>query len=136
MGDLARRLGGIPNAPEVEARPLRSLFEIALDNACEGCVRETYGALTGHVQALRAVDPEIRRAMAMVAEDETRHAELSWEIHQWILPQLSEGERAEIAAAHRGAVAALRREVVGPVDPTIGRVAGLPTPNQASIMVD
>ena len=53
---LAQRFGAEPRVPGVEARPLRTRFELALDNAVEGCVRETYGALVatwqaGHVAA-------------------------------------------------------------------------------------
>ena len=53
------------------------------ENAREGCVRETFGALIAMHQAERAGDPIIRRAMRRIAEEETRHAELAWEVASW-----------------------------------------------------
>jgi hypothetical protein len=44
MGALARRVGARPRAVQVVRGALRSIEAIALDNAVEGCVRETYGA--------------------------------------------------------------------------------------------
>jgi len=76
-GALARRFGAQAQAPRIDPRASRDLFELALDNASEGCVRETFGALLAHHQALRAADEGIRAAMVTIADDETRHAELS-----------------------------------------------------------
>ncbi|NIS36796.1 MAG: ferritin-like domain-containing protein, partial [Actinobacteria bacterium] len=45
--------------PVIEDAPVRTAYEIALENAVEGCVRETFGALVGAHQALRASDPSI-----------------------------------------------------------------------------
>jgi hypothetical protein len=67
----------------------------------EGCVRETWGALFGAYQAQNAQDPGVRRAMATIADDETRHAALSWQLHHWALSQLSATERASVDAAQR-----------------------------------
>src|SRR6185295_13862649 len=39
---LGRRFGGAYVPPAIERRPARSLEAIAIDNAVEGCVRETY----------------------------------------------------------------------------------------------
>ncbi|MFP2911135.1 ferritin-like domain-containing protein [Pyxidicoccus sp. 3LFB2] len=94
---LARRFGGTPMRPEVDSPPPRALFEVALDNAVEGCVRETFGALVAHHQALHARDEEVRGAMVRIAEDETRHAELSWAIDRWAREQLSASEREACA---------------------------------------
>jgi hypothetical protein len=43
--DLARRHGVAPLPIKVGAFPARSLEDLAVENATEGCVRETYGAL-------------------------------------------------------------------------------------------
>ena len=47
--------------------------------------------------ARRAVDPEIRAILAATAEDELRHAELSWAFVRWMLerhPSLAGAARA------------------------------------------
>jgi hypothetical protein len=80
MAELARSFGAEPGIPKIESQTLRARFAFSLDNAVEGCVRETFGALLAHCQAALARDPAVATALARIAEDETRHAELSWEI--------------------------------------------------------
>ncbi|MFB1478890.1 ferritin-like domain-containing protein [Corallococcus sp. RDP092CA] len=133
---LARRFGATPVPPAVTALPLRPLDEVLLDNAVEGCVRETYGALVAHHQALHARDPEIREAMARIADDETRHAGLSWDIDAWAMPGLSSEARASLHEARRRALAVLRAEVAVPLDPRLAVEAGLPSPEVASALLD
>jgi hypothetical protein len=133
---LARRFGATPRRPEVEALPLRSLFAVALDNAVEGCVRETFGALVAHHQALHACDTEVRGAMARIAEDETRHAELSWAIDRWAREQLPADEREALRQAQREAVATLRAELAAPLDSALVTEAGMPSPEVAASLVD
>lgn len=67
---LARRFGAEPRGPSVDARPLRTRFKLALDNAVEGCVRESFGALVAHHQAAHANDGQVRAAMVAIAEDD------------------------------------------------------------------
>ncbi|MFK7988904.1 MAG: ferritin-like domain-containing protein [Sandaracinaceae bacterium] len=136
MKAVAARYGAETPAPEVEARAPRSRFAMAMDNATEGCVRETFGALLGHHQALAASDPQLRAAMATIAEDETRHATLSWRIAEWIEPQLTDAERSEVEAARREAVETLRAEMGQSGLPSIARTVGLPTPTEAVALVD
>jgi hypothetical protein len=128
---LARHFGGAPVVPVVEERPVRSLFELAIDNAVEGCVRETFGALVAQYQALHAENPQIRAAMAGIAEDETRHAEFSWALHEWIDGELSAVEQRAVRQARRGALERLRAELDTPVDPTVAQQAGMPTAEMA-----
>jgi hypothetical protein len=106
MTRLARRHGGearLPNAPQ--ASPTRSLFEIALENAVEGCVRETYGAVVGLIEGETSSEASFRKVMRAVATDECRHAELAWAVHAWAMPQLSEVEARRVQAAMRVAIA-------------------------------
>ncbi|WP_375756406.1 ferritin-like domain-containing protein [Corallococcus exercitus] len=133
---LARRFGGTPQRPVVAELPPRSLVEVALENAVEGCVRETYGALLAHHQALHARDLEVREAMVRIAEDETRHAALSWDIDQWARPRLSEQQREALREAQKRAVALLREEVAVPLDASIITEAGMPTPEAALALLD
>ena len=100
MARLACRHGREARLPPRQARSeVRSLFAVALENAVEGCVRETYGAVVGLVEARASRDPEVRRSLSRIAEDECRHAELAWAIASWALPQLSLEERRQIRAA-------------------------------------
>ncbi|WP_375743133.1 ferritin-like domain-containing protein [Corallococcus interemptor] len=133
---LARRFGGTPQRPVVEDLPPRSLMDVALENAVEGCVRETYGALLAHHQAMHARDLEVRQAMVRIAEDETRHAALSWDIDQWARPRLSEEDRRTLREAQKRAVALLREEVAVPLDASIIKEAGMPTPETALALLD
>jgi hypothetical protein len=133
---IARRYGAVPNLPKIEPRPLRDLEALALDNAVEGCVRETFGAAVGCMQALSARDPEIAQAMHEIAADETRHAALARELDAWLLPQLSGAARAQVAAARCRAVSELETEIACEPDPTLRELAGLPSRQQAALLHD
>src|SRR4029079_4274037 len=87
----------------------RPLAEVAIENAVEGCVRETFGAMMATYQAAHAEDAEIARIMRRVARDETRHAALSWAVARWAWPALDEAARAALAARCRGAITSLDR---------------------------
>lgn len=136
VAGLAKRFGGVTPLAVVEERPVRSLFDLALDNAVEGCVRETYGALLAHHQALHATDVEVRTVMAQIAADETRHAELSWHIHEWLVGQLTSEERQALHGAQRAAVERLASE--GAVEPGVGlqTLAGMPDASTSGVLVD
>lgn len=99
MTRLAMRFGERVEPPIVEHREPRSLFELARENAIEGCVRETYGAVEAMMLAELETDPQIARVMHAIARDETRHAELSWSVASWANERLSHDERREISAA-------------------------------------
>ena len=95
VAGLARRYGSRCEWPRVSPSPIRSLIEVVTDNAREGCVRETFGAVVAGAQALSSSDGVVRRAYRGIARDEARHASLSWAIDAW-------------AATKLGAVAARR----------------------------
>jgi hypothetical protein len=133
---LAHRFGGVASAPQIDDAPLRSLIEVAMENAAEGCVRETFGALVGHHQAAAARDRHIRRAMEVIARDETRHAELAWDVARWAERKLSAGERAQVREKRAEAIETLRRELREPVAPELVEAAGWPTPQAAEAMVE
>lgn len=98
ISNFARRHGGEPakiiNADE--RLTLRSLEEVALENAVEGCIRETYGAWQAFTQSRESTDPEFRAMMKRIAEDEMRHAALAWEIHAWAMKRLDRTQQALI----------------------------------------
>jgi hypothetical protein len=123
---LARRFGVTPIAPSVQARPLRTLEAIALDNMTEGCVREMFGAMLGHYQAATAGDDEIATLMRGVADDETRHATLALQIDAWITPRVSTEVRARLVEARVEALQALLCELDTQPSPDLCELAGLP----------
>lgn len=125
---LARRFGARPHAPCVQDRPLRSRWEIALENAVEGCVRESFGAIVTQHQAVTARDPLVARCMISIAADEARHAELAWHIARWLEPQLSAAERATLRDARGLALLALAHEAAAPaLTPQEELLIGLPS---------
>lgn len=104
--DLARCFGGI----EVEAGPFPfqpsahtqiSLPELAAAAVREGCLAETLGAHVLSVAAEQASEATVRAALVSMAEDEARHAVLSFRIVAWALRS---GD-AEVAARVRAAFA-------------------------------
>ncbi len=136
MTRLARRRGAEP--PPVTRRTHRAprpLDSIARENAIEGCIRETFGALVATWQARRAEDPALRRAFASIASDETRHAALSWAIASWADQALDPRGRAEVARARRAALRRLARELAIEPDPALAKAAGLPARSEARALL-
>ncbi|MDC3958447.1 ferritin-like domain-containing protein [Polyangium jinanense] len=133
---LGRARGGTPVPPCVEELPLRALFALALENAVEGCVRETFGALVGAHQARRAADAELAAAMRDIAADEARHAALSWKVHVWAMEQLGPEERAHIQRAQADAFSRLAASTTRAPAPEVARAAGLPAPAEAACLLD
>jgi hypothetical protein len=128
MRALADRFGGDAPEPRVTEQPPRSLEELARDNAVEGCVRETFGALVGMWQGRFARDRGVRAAMRRVAVDETSHAALSWDIDRWARSRLDAEANARIDAARDDALRELVHESPED-DEDLVRWAGLPSPN-------
>ncbi len=137
MTTLAERHGaGLPEVVVAPFGDVRSLEALATENAVEGCVRETFGALLAGWQARGAEDADVRQALATIAPDELRHAELSWAIDAWALSQLSPEARARVDAARQAAWAALEQDAARSTLPgDVARVAGLPSPEVAQQLV-
>lgn len=133
---LALSRGAVPPRVQLSPRPPRGLAEIATENAVEGCVRETFGALVAHVQAATARDPEVRAALATIAEEETQHAALSWDIAAWADSRLCEHEREMVAAARAGALSRLAADLRTPPEPRVEEIAGMPASDVALAMLE
>ena len=101
MSALAARFGAAVQPVELEPIGIRPLLDVALENAVEGCVRETWGAAVAAYQGECATDRAVRRAMRSIAEDEAEHAALGWAVDAWARSRLSpeEGERLTAARA-------------------------------------
>jgi hypothetical protein len=132
---LARTHGGVVPALDVKPMERRTLLAIALENAVEGCVRETYGALVAAFQAERCA-PELRPLHRRIAREEASHAELAHDVARWLDRKLTPSERAEVAAARARALADLLEEVRHEPAADVVRVAGLPTAAEARILAE
>ena len=76
---LARRYGAVPERPVYsKVPPVRTLEEIATENAREGCVRETFGAVMGLWESTQERDPVVAAASSVITHEELGHAELGW----------------------------------------------------------
>lgn len=125
MRRAATRRGCAPRFVASRRGVSLDLERLAAHNAVEGCVREAFGAALLWVSAARAPSAELRRSYARIARDETRHAELSAEVHRWALGRLSSAARSRVEAKRRAAL----RELVQrpPMLPAEARAAlGLP----------
>jgi hypothetical protein len=98
---LATAYGGRPIGPS--PFPFGGSVEVASDLAViaartveEGCVGETLAAVLAAEQLEAATDPAVREALAMIAADEARHAELAWRIVAWAVEAGGERVRAAV----------------------------------------
>jgi hypothetical protein len=132
---LARRFGAKVTRARVSPRSPRTVLAMAIENATEGCVRETYGAIVATWQALAAQDPEVRAAMVGIAKDETEHAQLSWDLAAFFDERLTAEEQSVVREARRHALATLRGSLGEPSAALVVQ-AGLPTGTLALQLLD
>jgi hypothetical protein len=74
--------------------------------------------------------------MQLIAEDETKHAGLAWDVAAWLEPQLGADERELVNDARRRALGELRRELAADVHPELCTRAGMPDAATAVAMLD
>lgn len=85
---LASAYAGEPITPgifpfEGQVEVVADLASIAARAAKEGCIGETIAASIAAEQLASAEDPAVRSVLAVIAEDEARHAELAWRTVVW-----------------------------------------------------
>lgn len=106
--------GGFPFADGVRVET--DLAALAAATAREGCVGETVVALLA-AEALAATDdPAVRETLAVVAADETRHAELAWRTVRWMVEVGGAPVRDAVAAVFED----VARNGVTPPEVTFG----------------
>jgi len=128
ISGLAIRFGASVPSVEVEPIGIRTLVEMAIENAVEGCVRETYGAAVAALQGESAGNLSVNRVMRAIAVDEAKHASLAWAIDAWARRRLASTERARVEAAREQARIELGAKVREPVPAQLSTSLGLPTP--------
>jgi hypothetical protein len=135
----ADRGGAVPRAVRRRSTGgsrARSLEAILRENAVEGCVRETFGALVAEWQARNAGSAELRGAFARIAADETRHAALAWAVARWGEPRLGATARRRVERARRTAVRKLGGQIALAPPESVAQVAGIPRAPQACALLD
>jgi len=117
-----------------------SLAAAAAATVKEGCVGETIGAVQASYQHAQACDPSVRAALAVVAADEARHAELAWRFVGWALSAGGDAVRAAVTRAFDEACAEVRARTCDTplaVDATLWRAHGrLSADEQRSSLFD
>ncbi len=133
---LAHRFGEVVRSIEVTPMITRDLLAVAVENAVEGCVRETYGALVAAFQARTARDPDVRAVLAGIARDEARHAELSHDVARWLETRLDGPSRRRVAAERSRALEELRGAIDRAPAADVVREAGMPDVMTARALLD
>lgn len=128
---LAERFGGHYVRPRIATQPIRSIEAIATDNAVEGCVRETFGAVLATWQGRASADPVVRRTMRSVAVDETRHAAFNLRVAAWADRKMDAAARARVRVARRAAAERVLAESSYQPSPALVAIAGVPPSHEA-----
>lgn len=107
---LASRYAGRPLAPGAfpfgaPVAPCADLISLAVSAVREGCLGETVGAYVAARAAQGEQDVEVRAVISRIAEDESRHAALSWRVVAWALRVGGEPVRAAVREAFRAPLA-------------------------------
>jgi hypothetical protein len=100
------------------------LEDVAMATLVEGCIGETIAALDAREGAASALDPHVQRALAEIAGDEERHAELAWRFIDWALAQRP-SLAAQLLARARGQLARASRLTPEPRRATFSTPAAL-----------
>lgn len=109
---LALKQGWCPQPLRLHATQMRTLEEVALDNAAEGCGRELFGAALNLHQARTAEDRDVATAMTSIARDELAHARFSFELANELMPKLTVAGRGRVREAQELALARLGADTV------------------------
>ena len=130
---LALSFGAAPRTNTITATPVRSLFEVALDNAAEGCGRERFGAHVNVLQAANAEDTHVRAVMQGLAADELAHARFSESLDATLRTKLTVAERRRLSEAREQALVGLSSSTV---PEAMRRTLGLPDPDASRALLD
>ncbi len=122
---LAKKYGARPRPITLARDAAPTTFDLALENAVEGCVHETLGVAYLEHQRAHAADPELRALAASLYDDELDHAALSWDLIAFFDRHLSEEQRGELRAATERALDDVVIEI-GRVHPGVRTALGLP----------
>ncbi len=109
FASLARRHGKPIEPLRTSAFHVRTLEDVAIDNARGGLATELVGAVRLRAQAASAARPALRRALGAIASDEIGHAAFSFELDRWMRSKLARASRARVGEARREQMDLVRR---------------------------
>jgi rubrerythrin len=135
MSSLARASGARSTPPRIKKLRERSLEAMAIENAVEGCVNETYGAIVMHWQSVHATDARLRETFRKIADDEMNHAALSWSLAAWAEEELGAANNRRVRRARERAALALARSAAATKFRSGERALGLPTPAERADLI-
>ena len=98
-------------------------------------MRETFGALIAWWQAAAATDPAVRRVARSIAPDESRHANLAWQIDAWARRRLPVRSQRQLDAARARAARTLAKDWGHTLPPEVRQPLGLPDGETATALV-
>lgn len=128
---LAHARGVMAEAPVIEeATDEGNVFELAIENAVEGEVGETFGALVAACQARAATDADVREVFARIAIDEARHAALAHQLAPWFERRLGLLSRNAVARARQEAISKTLANCDFGLAPLEREELGVPAPEQ------
>jgi hypothetical protein len=111
---LASAYAGQPVGPgrlaTASACPASTLEAVASALIDEACIGETLAAVEARAACRFASEPAVREALAVIAADEQRHAELGWQTLRWLLEQADAPTRARLLARLNQAIEAAERD--------------------------
>jgi hypothetical protein len=136
MNTLRERFGGAERPVQQRPQSIRTLFEVARENAVEGVVRETFGAAVALYHVEHAKEPELRHIFGEIAEDECRHAELASAVAAFLGAALDPSERDELARCRDAAIAELRASLANNPPSILTEVAGVPGAEGAQVLLE
>lgn len=82
------------------------LVRLAVETVEEGCVGETLASLEASTALGEARDVAVSRTLALIADDEARHAELAWTFVRWAIREGGEPVRRAVSDAFERALRA------------------------------
>ena len=113
---IARELSGLTAGPG--PLDLSGVLDLSDDPSeilqaaiLEGCFEETISAQCAQVAVSLAEDPTIRSALSRIADDESRHADLSWRFVTWMLQKYPDLIPVAEACFAKGPAAGLTRSL-------------------------
>ena len=115
--------------PAAEAARLPATpLALALENVIEGCVRESWGAVS--MLWLSKLLPQHGSLFRSIARDEARHAELSFAVDAWLSRLLTSEQRTAVEQARRNAV----QELLGSPPALLLAACGVEADTQAAAL--
>jgi hypothetical protein len=100
--ELASELGEArvgPGRLAVPARKAPSWERVTMETFFDACLNETAAAVVANERAQQAASTRVREALARIARDEARHAELGWRVLSWLVAAGGHAARGALATA-------------------------------------